>query len=174
MPPLNSAVRRHMKRGRIGILGVLALVAACSKTAHVNVGGTDLCFPSRFSPTPNAYISIMTRGLPRADEALIYVPAKEVKEAIPDYVLSHPNQYTSAVMHDLNLLVSTSRGLYRNLQHEAWNILKSDSKHFIEQDDRTGYTRIYSGTDARTFDWHMTLTPPSQSPESEPPRRLVC
>ncbi len=167
--PLMWAVSRHMKRYSIVSLALFPLIAVCSKTAHVSVGGTELCFPSRFVPGPNAYISIVTRGLPKADETLIYVPAKEVQEAIPKYVLSHPNQYTPAVMHDLNLLVSTSRGLYSNLQQEAWSIRTSGVQHLIEPDERTGYTRIYPHSEKRTYLWHMTLTPPPPSSEPGPP-----
>jgi hypothetical protein len=158
-----------MKRWRIGIFGVFALMTACSKTAHVSVGGTELCFPSRFSPAPNAYISLVTLGLPKSDEVLIYIPAKEVQEAIPNYVLSHPNQYTPTVMHDLNLLVSTSRGLYRELQQEAWSIQESETEHFIEPDEKTGYTRIYANSATRTFMWHLTLDPPAPSSGGKPP-----
>jgi len=154
---------------RCGGLGLLVLLSACSKTAHVSIGGTELCFPQHYIPGSNYYIWLMTRGLPKGDEALIYVPAGELKQAIPGYVVSHSNQYTTAVMHELNLLVSTQQGRYKELQREAWNIRTSSEPYFIEPDKNTAYTRIYPHFDSPSYSWHMALSPPPESSNDVPP-----
>jgi hypothetical protein len=154
---------------RVVLVGLLVVLSGCTKNAHVTLGGTDLCFPKRYIPQFNAYIWLVTKDLPKSSDTLIFIPASEVKAAIPAYVVSHPNQYTSAVMHDLRIIASESSGRYAELKKEAWNIHESHEPYFVDQDAPTGYTRIHVGFDRPTFMWHMTTTPPPSKAVGEPP-----
>ena len=161
-----------MKVLRALVFGILALCLGCSKMEHVTIGGNQLCYPRAYRPEFDLTIWLMThvgQNIPEGDEALIYIPAKVVKEAIPNYVVSHSNKYTPAVMHDLDGLVMGPSSTRANLAPLAWNIRASGEKHFIETDKRTGFTRIYTQTSKPSSMWHMVRSPPPSKATGSPP-----
>ena len=162
-----------MKLSRAVFYGLFFLAAGCSPTKRVTVGGTDLCFPKQYSPGFDLTIWLMThvgQDIPTGDEALIYIPAREIQNAIPNYVVSHSNQYTPAVMHDLNGLVMGPSMTRADLAQDAWRVRASATKYFLEQDKRTGYTRVYTQTDRPSFMWDLVRSPPPASPDGPPPK----
>jgi hypothetical protein len=151
------------------------LLVACSvgDSKEVNLGGTRLCFPRHYSPDFSLTIWLMSRGAPDSDdEALIYVPATEVKESIPAYSLSHANQYTSAVPHDITGIAygRASQKQRVDLASSAWRIAAAGHKYFVVPDKESGFWRIYEHHNP-SFMWHMVASPPPDSPNgSNPPQ----
>ena len=161
-----------MKVLRTLTFGILVLCLGCSRTERVVVGDNELCFPRAYRPEFDLTIWLMThvgQNIPEGDEALIYIPAQVVKEAIPNYVISHSNQYNHAVMHDLNGLVMGPTSTRENLAQQAWDIHSSAEKRLIETDKRTGFTRIYTQTAKPSFMWHMARSPPAVNATGSPP-----
>ncbi len=161
-----------MKVFRAFVFGAIALCVGCSQSERVVIGGNKLCYPRAYRPEFDLTTWLMTnvgQNIPDGDETLIYIPAKVVKTAIPNYVLSHSNRYNPAVMHDLDGLVMGPSSTRADLAQQAWDIHASGEESFIETDKRTGFTRIYAQTTRPSFMWHMVRFPPPVNADGSPP-----
>jgi hypothetical protein len=150
---------------------LLAFSATAETLVRVSLSGTELCYPQHYSPESSLTLWLQNQGILNSDDdALIYIPASEVKKAVPEYLLSHANQYTNHVPHDITG-IAFGKEMYRSmadLPSIAWTIFESDEKYFVVEDEDTDFWRIYRNFN-RTFLWHMVVSPPPEPPAGEVP-----
>ncbi|MCF2911203.1 hypothetical protein L1285_23160 [Pseudoalteromonas sp. DL2-H2.2] len=91
------------------ILIFLPFSSVAEKLVRVIFDETTICYPKSYSPNTSFMDSMLAPIKGELDDSvgqqLVYIPAQRIKNKVPDYSLSHANEYNSKVMHDVNGII---------------------------------------------------------------------
>mgnify|MGYP005827713245 CR=1 FL=1 len=152
----------HFKLALIFIF--LPFSSVAEKLVRVTFDETTICYPKSYSPNTSLMDSILAPIKGELDDSagqqLVYIPAQRIKNKVPEYSLSHANDYNPKVMHDVNGIIYPLSTIDINgLSDNAWNIHQEIEKPIIYKDPKTDLFKVFTFK-KEIGPWHLVKSAP--------------